>query len=263
MRQNILLSLLVWTSLLHADGFVTQSTTTVVAALSTVCPPVGAVVAVAEVVALGVVGVGMYCARQKLEKNKKFDGCFLQDDVLKQSQSTGCYPVDIPYYRDLNVPPGCIITVEKLRTTEGFAYEKPEGMNDACAFPAEIVRDSIMHHYEANKDDGDEKKQYNGPWYNRTEDWINEHPFGQKITNLLERSQYTNQGKRAFRLIKNIENCDGFKKGDYVVVDAMHKDHLEVFGRDKEWSHVANFDGTINVEKTKQGMKERRTPLRK
>lgn len=259
MKQNILLSLFIWTSLLHADG--AGGIRTTILALSAACPPAGAIVVVAEVVAFGVAGVGMYCAHQKLEKNKKFDGCFSQDDVLKQSKVLPCYPEDIPYSRDLSSPPGCLITVEKPRTIETVAHEKPEGMNDACAFPIEVVRDSTMHRYEQNKDDSGEKKQYNGPWYNRTEDWINEHPFGQKIKKSLERSQYTNQGKRAFRVIKNIENCDGLKKGDYVVVDAMHKDHLEVFDKRGRWVRVANFDGTKNGDKTRQGEKESRGPL--
>jgi len=87
--------------------------------------------------------------------------------------------------------------------------------------------------------------------------------IGQKIKTLLERSAFTNQGKRAFQLIGKIKNCDGIKKGDYVVVDALHNDHLEVFDKNKKWSHVVNFDGTINYEKTKQGQKDKRQPLKK
>ena len=77
----------------------------------------------------------------------------------------------------------------------------------------------------------------------------------------MERSCYINQGKRAFELVKKIENCDGFKRGEYVVIDALHNDHLEVFDKHGNWSHVANFDGTINYEKTKQGQKDKRKPL--
>ena len=71
-----------------------------------------------------------------------------------------------------------------------------------------------------------------------------------------------NQGKRAFKVIENIENCDGFKKGDYIVVDAMHKDHLEVFDRHANWKSVANFDGTKNKKKTEQGAQEPRQKLK-
>ena len=69
MKQNILLSLFMWASLLHADG--AGGIRTTILALSAACPPAGAIVAVAEVVAFGVAGVGMYCAHEKLAKNKK------------------------------------------------------------------------------------------------------------------------------------------------------------------------------------------------
>ena len=39
--------------------------------------------------------------------------------------------------------------------------------------------------YNTKKDDCEEKEQYNGPWYNRTEDWISEHIFGQKIKKII------------------------------------------------------------------------------
>ena len=45
------------------------------------------------------------------------------------------------------------------------------------------------------------------------------------------------------------------------MVDAMHKDHLEVFGKNEKWKSVANFNGSKNIDKTKQGMKESRRPL--
>ena len=111
------------------------------------------------------------------------------------------------------------------------------------------------------KEPVNDEKRYNGPKYNRTEDWIKEHPFGQKIKKSLERSAYTNQGKRVFKVIKNVENCDGFKKGDYIVVDALHQDHLEVFNKRGQWIGVANFDGTKNIEKTNQGKAESRGSL--
>lgn len=72
---------------------------------------------------------------------------------------------------------------------------------------------------------------------------------------------YINQGKRAYELTKKIEDCGGFKEGDYVVVDALHNDHLEVFDKKGKWKQVANFDGTMNDEKTRQGRKEPRDRL--
>jgi hypothetical protein len=105
------------------------------------------------------------------------------------------------------------------------------------------------------------KIYYLGPQYDRTEDWIKEHPFGQKVAQSLKASKYTNQGKRLFKVIEEIEDCDGFKKGDFIVVDAFHKDHLEVFNKLGKWIGVANFDGTKNNDKTLQGKKEARGSL--
>lgn len=242
------------------------TTTATVIALSFTCPPAAVALAIGEVVAFGVAGFVMYYAHKKLQKNKKkLDGCFSQEEVLREVHDNtipkvnGCFPLYVPV---VELSPGCTIAVEgQTKTTEIMSYETPEGMNDGCEFPIEVVQESVVHFEDTKKDDCDDKKQYDGQQYNRTEDWIKEHSFGQKIRKSLERSKCTNQGKRAFNVIKNIENCDGFKKGDYIVVDAMHKDHLEVFGKDKGWKQVANFDGTKNKKKTEQGRMEPRRRL--
>lgn len=105
------------------------------------------------------------------------------------------------------------------------------------------------------------KPYYKESQYDRTEDWIKEHPFGQKIADSLQRSRYINQGKRAFKVTEDIEDCDGFEKDDFIVVDALHNDHLEVFDKLGRWKGVANFDGTKNYDKTIQGKKEARGSL--
>ena len=121
-----------------------------------------------------------------------------------------------------------------------------------------------MHHAATKQVESENKeKRYDGPKYNRTEDWIKEHSFGKKIKEWLQRTDYTNQGKRAFKILKDIEGCNGLKKGDYVVVDALHNDHLEVFDKYKEWKHVANFDGTKNEKKTEQAKQKPRRQLQK
>jgi filamentous hemagglutinin len=71
------------------------------------------------------------------------------------------------------------------------------------------------------------------------------------------------QGKRAYRLKKKIPSLTGISRGEFVVIDALHKDHLEVYDKHGDWIHAANFDGTKNVEKTNQGLKGNdRLPLR-
>src|SRR4029079_7530048 len=99
-----------------------------------------------------------------------------------------------------------------------------------------------------------EKERYDGPEYTRTEDWIKNSPFGK----YFERLNKGMQGKRAFRLKKKIPEVTGISEGQSVVIDAEHKDHLEVYDENNRWSHVANFDGTKNVEKSNKGKKEPR-----
>lgn len=107
-------------------------------------------------------------------------------------------------------------------------------------------------------DDGDTKR-YDGPTYNRTEDWIKNNSLGKEF----ERTNKGMQGKRAFRLKKKIPGLTGIFEGEMVVVDALHKDHLEVYNKHGQWIHVANFDGSKNEEKTEQGRLTERSDLEK
>jgi len=83
------------------------------------------------------------------------------------------------------------------------------------------------------------------------------------IKDALRRSDYINQGKRAFEITKKLPGVTGFNKRDFVAVDAAHKDHLEVFNKHGDWICVADFDGTYNHAKTEQAKNgEPRRPLR-
>ena len=62
-------------------------------------------------------------------------------------------------------------------------------------------------------------------------------------------------------LNNQFEECEGFKQGDFLVVDGELNDHLAVFNNRGKWISAANFDGTKNYEKTKQGEKELRKTL--
>lgn len=234
------------------------STTAMVVTLAATCPPAAVAVAIGEAIAFGVTGFLMYRVHKKLQKNKKkLDGCFPLNDNPSKTKVSGCYSSENSV-RDSIV--GCGVVEDQIKTVEVIPYVMPDEIGGICAFPI-VAEKPILCNYAA-ENDCEKNEQYPGPWYNRTEDWINEHPFGQKIKKSLERSTYTNQGKRVFEVSKKIEDCEGFNKGDYIVVDAMHKDHLEVFGANKQWKSVANFNGTKNIEKTKQGQKEPRHPLR-
>jgi len=243
--------------------------------LSAACPPAGAAIAIGKVVTCIVAGLGIYHLYKKTKKNKnqlKFfsepsyiadqknsNRCFSPDNN-PTPQITPCFPTtDIAKKSDS----GCTIMVENTtKNSLPIPYEKPEVTIISCSLPKAEATPSILCFEDTQKDTTIEAQRYSGPKYNRTEDWIKEHPFGQKIKKSLERSCFVNQGKRAFELIKKLDNCDGFKKGDYVVIDALHNDHLEVFDRHGEWKRVANFDGTINEKKTEQGAKVPRERLK-
>ena len=222
--------------------------------LSAVCPSVGIAAAIGQVAAFGVLGCVMFCRHRKAHRyESQHRGCFSPESRsgAVEPVATGCYqPVqDVPFV--------CDIKAGKPDLPTKLVHEIPENVIDkGCEFPIHAEKPELYNTATIQTDSG-EAKRYNGPWYNRTEDWVKE--FEQK--GKLERSIYINQGKRAFKVLKDIEGCDGFKKGDYVVIDALHNDHLEVFGKNLKWKHVANFDGTLNQKKTEQGREEPRQPL--
>lgn len=274
-RTICLVNIFLGVCLLRADGFAVDnfyvgvpgivvnnmepsSAATMIVTLAATYPPAAVAVALGEAVALGVASFIAYRAYKKSQRsNKKIDGCFSLNDKPELANASGSYVADIS---KIDSVIGCGIAEDQAKTAEVIPYVNPEDISGVYSFPIAIVEQPILC-ASAAENDCEENKQYPGPWYNRTEDWINEHSFGKKIKQSLERSKYTNQGKRAFKVIKNIESCDGFKKGDLIVIDAMHKDHLEVFDKRGKWVGVANFDGTKNNDKTKQGEKESRGEL--
>ena len=229
------------------------------AVLSVVCPPAGIAAAIGQVAALGILGYVMFCKHRKSHKYEaQHHGCFFPEsgNGVSAPVATGCYqPVQ-------EVPIICDIKAGKLDLPTKLVHEIPENNIDkGCEFPI-YAEKPVLHESAAKQSVSDENKRYDGPKYNRTEDWIKEHPVGQKAQNKLERTNDVIQGKRIFKVIKKIDGCNAFKKGDYIVIDALHNDHLEVYGSDKEWKCVANFDGNINEKKTIQGQQERRYPIR-
>ncbi len=105
-----------------------------------------------------------------------------------------------------------------------------------------------------------QKDRYNGPKYHRTEDWVKE--FEEQTKKVFEKTNFKPHGQRVFKIIRDIPGT-ALKKGMYVALDALHKDHLEVYGKNREWIFVINFDGTINEQKTEQAKKTKRYPLPK
>jgi hypothetical protein len=268
-------------------GFVIPFGSVIAGSAGSFFGPIGIVGGLAFGSLISVIGKILYETRINRYQTPAFDISFIENSCNKTinynenigAKPAGCFTdspsIEIPCAYPIENPSphistGCFeIEIHPLDNYSKNSCNKNDAKaitsNNGC-FPQSETNEQLSFYSqeknsEKKKDVYVAKEQYNGPWYNRTEDWIDEHPFGQKIKKSLERSKYTNQGKRAFKVIENIDNCDGFKKGDYIVVDAMHKDHLEVFDKNEKWKSVSNFDGTRNEEKTKQGMKESRRPL--
>ena len=216
--------------------------TIVLPALTTACPPAGIVAGVAW----GILGCVMFCKHRKAHRyESQHKGCF-----SPESRNGAVPPVAIGCYEPVqNVPIVCDIKAGKVDLPTQMVHEIPEhNIDRGCEFPI-LVEQPTLYHAATTQTDGGEAKRYEGPWYNRTEDWVKEFKHKEK----LARSGYINQGKRVFQVIDTIEGCNGVKKGDLVVIDALHRDHLEVFDKGGNWKQVANFDGTLNEKENRAG----------
>jgi len=93
---------------------------------------------------------------------------------------------------------------------------------------------------------------------NRTEEFFKETEFGIKHAKDFQWSIYGYRPHRAFKAITNING--EIKKGYYIVLDGLHKNHLELYDKGKKWLKVINFDGTYNAHLTEK-VKEKRYKL--
>lgn len=64
-----------------------------------------------------------------------------------------------------------------------------------------------------------------------------------------EKTKFNYQSQVIFRIIKK-NNL--LKKGDYFYLDNIHRDHIEVFSKNKKSRFVLNLNMTINIQKTEQ-----------
>ncbi len=80
--------------------------------------------------------------------------------------------------------------------------------------------------------------------------FFKETAFGKSIKNFLENTGKQFQGQSIFRVTENIDQ--NLKKGYHVYLDALHKDHLEVFTKHGHFANVLNLDGSLNTLKTEQ-----------
>jgi hypothetical protein len=83
---------------------------------------------------------------------------------------------------------------------------------------------------------------------NNMKEFFTDHSFGRFIKDSLEKTKKLYDGQALYKVTQNI-NGD-LKKGYYVYLDGLHKDHLEVFTNRGGFHKVLNLDGTTNFSKT-------------
>lgn len=96
-----------------------------------------------------------------------------------------------------------------------------------------------------NPDDDDWKKQKVNNMYE-----FFETKFGQQTKESVEKTSKRCKGRQVYKVTKKIPNCE-LNEGDLFYLDSLHKDHLEVCGKNHKIKLVLNLDGTKNPTKTK------------
>ena len=80
--------------------------------------------------------------------------------------------------------------------------------------------------------------------------------FGEQLKKSVRKTKRHYDGQAIYEVVD--KNIPGLKKGDQIYLDGMHKDHLEVFTRNGKISQVINLDGSINVRKTEEAIRQGR-----
>lgn len=123
----------------------------------------------------------------------------------------------------------------------GLGLWQKFGANQKTTF-AQIQQECKINSAGGTPDPDDEKKIENMKKFFQSE-------FGKKIEKSLEKTYKIHQGKTVYRVKEKIPEY-GLKKGDQLYLDNLHKDHLELFGKDNKIVAVLNLDGTKNVIKS-------------
>ena len=95
--------------------------------------------------------------------------------------------------------------------------------------------------------------------------WLKGHPVGTALEAASAKTGQTYKGAQVYQTSQRMELAGGarLKVGDQYHLDTLHKNHLEVYNKNGNFTQAINLDGTVNVEKTQAGLKEgRRLPKR-
>ena len=80
--------------------------------------------------------------------------------------------------------------------------------------------------------------------------------FGEQLKSSVRKIKKRYDGQTIYEVVD--KSIPGLKKGVQIYLDGMHKDHLEVFSRNGKISQVINLDGSINLRKTEEGIRQGR-----
>ncbi|MBN1468663.1 MAG: hypothetical protein JW924_08065, partial [Fusobacteriaceae bacterium] len=81
--------------------------------------------------------------------------------------------------------------------------------------------------------------------------------FGNSLKTGVSKTKKQIDGQSIYEVTTKTEN-KYLKKGDKFYLDGLHKDHIEVFDKQRKVKAVLNLDGTINISKTETALKEGR-----
>ncbi len=77
-------------------------------------------------------------------------------------------------------------------------------------------------------------------------------PMGKKLRESVKDIARRYKGSKIYKVIKDVKEF-GIKEGDWLYLDKMHKDHIEVFcNKGEPMRTILNMDGTQNITKIQQ-----------
>lgn len=87
-------------------------------------------------------------------------------------------------------------------------------------------------------------------------DFFRNFEFGKLLKSKSDPTKLDFQGKKIYKITEKIHPY--LKKGDYIYLDALHLDHIEVFDKNKNFVCVLNLNGSFNKSKTVKALNENR-----
>lgn len=107
----------------------------------------------------------------------------------------------------------------------------------------------------SDNNDEEPKNPRNNDKYENMYEVFARAPIGKKLKDAVKDAARRYKDSKMYRVIKDVEEF-GIKKDDWLYLDKMHKDHIEVFcKKGRPLRTVLNMDGTQNLDKLRQAGK--------